>query len=696
MEPQQMISDRDAVVRVTDALDMVYEFVTSSESPPADSVVQDFCDIIVHMAGARDEMPLRELTNAMQNFGSALEEGDYSILSMPRGLRVDRIVSVEEFVESKFFMGQRGYVRPRVLEKLVELFHGPNADDNLEVVLGGGIGWGKSYFSEMAIAYMLYKLSCYYSPQIEYGLAPGSSIYFVMQSIKQELAKKVLYGQFSSRLRSSEYFRKYFPFAVGVMSELRFPNNIFILPLSSSDTSALGLNVFGGVLDELNFMARVTRKSASRLTGTQEYDQAAVLYSTIMRRMKSRFSVRGRVPGKLMLVSSANYPGDFIDRKIKEAAEERLHGGRTTIFVVRMAQWESMPKDRVSEETFLVEVGDETRNSRMINRMEDATDTESVIEVPVDYQKEFERDLEASIRDLAGIPIGGISAFIKKRETIELAAQTHARMFDAHQLFVEGTIDLSHYDGRLLRLIDSEYLEQLSEQPITFFVSVDLALTGDSCGFAIGHFAGLKAVGKSTNWDEEQRRYVEMPAGEVPCVCIDGLLEIVPPAVDEIDISLIGDLVELLNARLVIEGVSADSFQSAALLQRMRKLRNLHGRRIRAGVLSVDTSPAPYNEVKQALRDGRLIFPNFLKVKKELRELIRDPRTNRIDHPLEGSKDVSDALAACTYLLVSRNSVKNLKGTAGRRILEGIDAPEEDYVQHTPRVRPRGSGHRVH
>ena len=156
------------------------------------------------------------------------------------------MVDVQEFVESKYYMGQKDAVRPKIMEKLWELFHGEHAEDNLEVVLGGGIGWGKSFMAEMGLAYMLYKLSRYPSPQEEFGLAPGSSMYFIMQSVKQELAKKVLFGQFAQRLQRSEYFCKNFPFDKSIMSELRFPNNITILPLSSSDTSALGLNVFGG------------------------------------------------------------------------------------------------------------------------------------------------------------------------------------------------------------------------------------------------------------------------------------------------------------------------------------------------------------------------------------------------------------------------------------------------------------------
>lgn len=1134
--PTNSVAD-DVTIEIGEAIEIAQELAASRFGCLSDKLLNDFVGILSYMAGDRNTVFVSELVNAIENFGRAILEGDASMLAQPRGLRTSRIVDVQEFVESKFFMGQRGYVRPKVLEKLWELFHGENAENHLEVVLGGGIGWGKSFFGEMSLGYMLYKLSCYHCPQMEFGLAPGSSIYFVTQSVKEDLAKKVLFGQFSHRLRRSEYFSKFFPYDPNVLSELRFPNDISIIPRSSSDTSALGLNVFGGCfpgtqeyllgdgtlaklgecrtenvltverpelfgstyvanqvesiptgykelvrlhlsngetmdctpdqrfkvrngewvradelagadllfanvptvrsssdlfgpasqigaqrydrsglsedvpgrttvweetsgyevdggqnghlpdmqsenwhdkcqpskisrhnscrvsstvsncrcdssireeavvgeieearcqsakesevcgiaaegnvkgvsfgprspaesvhrpeiysstfqerkrpirfddnateeasvrdvscwedareaftkehcfvhgqkrqgvqnviqagmsdsildgqsrdrlgvrdgkdsvhgrssslhsrlctaesrcicgeqrsvacrqrqpldgqaecccrktgvvygcrsgeaviesceelafshegagdrlqdhavqirvvtcdsverlgvvapvfdlkhvpdthtffvkagsgfllahncLDELNFMSRVIRPSSSRFTGEQEYDQAEKLYSTIVRRMKSRFNVKGQVPGKLILISSANYPGDFIDRKMQEQEAEIAAEGRSSIFVVKMAQWESLPPDRLSEEKFLVEVGDATRSSRIIESMEEAVDPESVIEVPVDYKSDFKTDLESALRDLAGIPIGGTGAFIKRRELIEKAAKTHEELFDGRQLFSRSVVDLTNFSGDLIELIDSEYMSNLLASNNPLFAHVDLALTGDSCGLALGHFGGFAAVGKTTNWDEERNCYVESPAGEEPVAIIDGVLEIIPPKVDEIDINIVGDLLEVINSRLLLEIVTADSFQSAAFLQRMRKIRNLRGRRVRSGMLSVDTSIAPYSEVKQALRDSRLIYPNVEKLKKELRELNLDPRAKKVDHPVGGSKDLADAAASVTYLVLRRNSNKTLKGAAGRKILAGLDAPEEAVQEQTS--RPTGSGRRLH
>ena len=751
------------------------------------------------------------------------------------------IVDVQEFVESKHYMDQKDAVRPKIMEKLWELFHGDDAEAHIEVVLGGGIGWGKSYMTEMGMAYMLYKLSCYPSPQEEFGLAPGSSIFFVMQSVKLELAKKVLFEPFRQRISRSEYFCKKFPFDKDITSELRFPRNIRVMPLSSSDTSALSLNVFGGCfpadqeylradgtlgrlgdcetsdvmtveqkdqchrvctersvraiptgwkrlvrvhlsngtkivctpdqkikvrtdewvraevlngqhlsyahmpqrenkyavkeaeftdvlcvdvedlgitmpvydlqsvpvthtflakagngfvlahncIDELNFFARVERPSSSRFTGEGEYDQAESLYTTIVRRMKSRFNDKGRVPGKLFLISSANYPGDFIDRKIQEAEAEKEATGKSNIFVVRFAQWDTYSPDKISPERFLVEVGDETRNSRIIATREEAVDESRIIEVPMDYWREFNADIEASIRDLAGLPVGGVSAFIKRRETIERAATIHEELHGKSQLFVSDSVDLSAFSNRLESLLNTEYLQDLDLTQGGYCVSVDLALTGDSCGLAVGHAIGQKAVGKSIVWDEERKRYTERPACEEPIIAIDGVLEIVPPKADQIDINEIGNLIELLNTHLTIDAVTADSFQSAALLQRMRKLSNRKGRPVRANVLSVDTTLAPYMAVKQALRDERMSFPNVARLKKELRELILDDSRQKIDHPPTGSKDLSDAVAASSYISALRYA-RHVRG-AGRAILAGIDAPMEEAP--TQKVRPR-SGHR--
>lgn len=645
----------DVFIDVSEAATKAYELFCEKLHYDL-KVYEKIAEILYMMAGDSDP-PTVELTQILyffQNLFFALREGDSSILTQARGLKVDRIVSVEEFVKSKDYMNQRRSIRPPVMKKLIELFHGPGSERYVEVVLGGGIGWGKNYFTDMAIGYMIYCLSCYHSPQLEFGLAPGSNIIFIMQSKKLELAKKVAFDQFGQRLQGSPYFTRFFPYNAKVKSEMRFPQNIIVLPISSTDTSALGMNVFGGLIDEMNFMAKVQNSVITAHTGEAVYDQAERLYTTAVRRMKSRYSVLGRVPGKLILISSANYPDAFIEKKIKEADKQKEEKGATSIFYVKYAQWETIPPDRISKERFLVEVGSDIKRSRIIRKVQEAVDPEDVIEVPTDYQSEFERDIDAALRDLAGIAISGKNVFIRQREKLAKAVQRHEELYEQQQLFNVDSIDLSRYNQNLAELINREYLGKIMDPNYSYTAHVDMSLTSDSCGLAFGHVLGYTKIGKVMNWDEAKQHYVEEAPREYPVIAIDGVIEIVPPAGDEIDLALVGQLVTTVAKVLNVRYCTADTFQSATVLQHVRKQKNVRGVRIKSGFLSVDTSLAPYAIVKQAIRDERWLVPNVQKMLKELREVELDVKRKKIDHPLNGSKDLSDVVTGVTYLLSLR------------------------------------------
>ncbi len=292
----------------------------------------------------------------MINFNKAVTTGDSSFFRQKTGIAVDRVVDIEEFCESPDYMAQKGYLRPVIKYELLRLFE--NADEYIEVVATGAIGIGKNYFADMALAYMIYLLSCFHNPQMEHGLAPGSSIVFIQQSMTQTLAKKVVFDQFSERLKISPYFTSKFMFDPNVKSELRFPKNIYVLPVGGSDTAAIGMNVYGGIIDELNFMSRTENSIMTKFTGEDEYDQAERLYRQLIRRIKSRFMQRGKVPGKLLLISSVNYPGDFTDRKITESERDK------SIFVMKYSQWEALPAERFCGEKFQLKLEMKSNNPR--------------------------------------------------------------------------------------------------------------------------------------------------------------------------------------------------------------------------------------------------------------------------------------------------------------------------------------------
>jgi len=612
----------------------------------------------------------------IQNWGMVLEHNDPQLLMQPRGLRVDKLVDVQEFVESREYLGQSGYVWKSTRDMLWEIFHGKSFHHYVEVVIAGAIGRGKTYTANLSLAYILYYLSCYHAPQVDFGLAPGSSIVFVMQSAKLTLARQVLFGEFGTLLRSSPYFKKVFPYNTKVLSELRFPLNLTILPVSSATTSALGMNVFSATLDEANFHKRVKGSKLSQFTGETNFDQAQKLYTTLERRMKSRFAKFGKIPGKFFLLSSANYPGDFTDRKMGAAKSD------STIFVSSLSLWEAKPAEEFSKEVFLVEVGDSAKQSRIIESEEQATDpSATILRVPEDWRKDFEDDIDAAIRDIAGIPVGARNQFIKQRDRLAQAFKRHEELYEGTQIFHTDNVDLSRC-GDLRGLINQKFFSYLPAD-VSYAAHIDLALSGDSAGLAFSRLDGVKQLDKRMVWNESLRRYAEAPAGAVPIVSTDGFLRIDPPRGGEIDLEAITSLILLVHSVVPVRWLTADSFQSATMIQRTRK------KRITSGRLSVDTNLAPYHEIKHAIRDGRwLVAPSEI-LSAELLGLIWDPAKQKIDHTAEGTKDLADAVAGSVYTIITRRSSYNepagerrrrswVRGSSSGRARQREEMSEED------------------
>jgi hypothetical protein len=582
------------------------------------------------------------LKSFADNMQRAISTEDSTFLRQQRGLKVDRVVDVEEFCESREYMNQSGYLRPAIKYKLIELFH--ESDDYVEAVLTGGIGIGKNYFGDMAMGYMIYLLSCYYNPQIEHDLAPGSSIVFIMQSKSHKLAKKVVFDQFAERLRLSPYFMNNFAFDPNVKSELRFPNNIYLLPVGGQDTAAIGMNVFGGIIDEMNFMARTSHSAKTAYSGEEEYDQAERLYHALIRRMKSRFMQKGKLPGKLLLISSTNYPGDFTDRKIVEAETD------STIFVMKYAQWEALPEDRFCGDTFPVEIGNDVKRSRILNDVSEAVDEADVIQVPIEYKTEFVRDLEAALRDLGGIATGSKHPFIPQRELIEKSqlefegTMGNSQLFRMSSCVVSHVIDSNSPDWEAL--VNHDYIRDCIHDPgVVFAVHIDVGLTQDAAGVVLSRIIGYKLLPTAMVYSERTNEFIEIRDIRAPIYCLDGVLRVTAPPSGEVDLELVRDLILHLRGYLNIRWATMDSYQSAMLIQGFRRAK------IRSGILSVDTNIAPYAEVKQAVKDERLIMPRHDVLARELRELERDPEKDKVDHPAGGSKDCSDAAAGSVYML---------------------------------------------
>lgn len=549
-------------------------------------------------------------------------------------------VGVEEFICSNHYLGMKDTVYPVIMDELIEL----NSGHYVEAVLTGAIGTGKTTMALITTAYQLYQLSCIRSPHVLYRLDPAHEIVFIFQSITSTLAKAVDYSRFRATIEKSPYFNERFMFRKDLESELRFPNRIIVKPVSGAATGAIGQNVIGGVIDELNFMQVVERSKQSDDGGT--YDQAVAVYNSIARRRKSRFMKQGNMPGILCLVSSKRYPGQFTDQKMDEAALERDRTGRTSIFIYDKATWEVKPEGTFTGKWFQVFCGSDSRKPRILESDEEyqalsQDDKELCKEVPQEYRIEFEKDIMNALRDIAGVSTLARHPFMADREAIVAAGRNDERIFSQDRVdFIQTKLEIT---------------KSFFKPDLPRYVHIDLAISGDSAGIVIGTVKGFRPIMRG--------EYAEM----LPDIWIDAVLEVAPPKGGEIQFYKIREvLYALKKAGLNIRWVTFDSFQSTDSIQMLRQAG------FSTGYLSMDTSNDPYELCKSAIYDGRVSYPVNPRLISELTSLEKDTKRNKIDHPPHGSKDCSDSLAGVIYGLTMRREIWGMYGIQPVQIPDSI------------------------
>lgn len=592
--------------------------------------------------------------------------GDYEKLAEAEYER--QPVDVHTFLTDPYFLGETGSsLWPRLKDDMIELFEG----DYYEGVLGGSLGWGKSFFATCAMAYVVYQMSCLRNPQKAYGIDAGSHIYVAMLSVTEKVARRVAVNELIGKIEHSRYFKEHFPpKAAPSQLEIKFPNNVQVVAGSTGSSAIIGLNVFAGFIDETSFMGDT--REVDRLGKFVATDTGEKIYQSIIRRMKSRFQRSGRLPGVLLTVSSKERPTAFIEKRVKQARElNEQH-----FYVREYATWDVKPPEFFTKGTFRVVAGNDKVQSRILD--DDAHEKEilrykemglQIVEVPVDYRQDFERDIDGSLRDIAGVATESVSPFIQRTDTIfessneSLPVATRddggtvvEEWVPTNPLPVQWPICARQFERKLAGgFVEIAWMPIRHPNAIRY-VHIDAALTGDAAGMAMGHIA---------NWTEIIRRdwrgeeYAEL----APIIETDLLLRVVPPPGDEILLADLRSVVyQFIEHGFQVGFVSMDQYQSADTLQQMRK------RGIEAELVSMDRTTEPYDVLKAALYEKRIHTQRHLYLATELRNLQRVPKAGgkvKIDHPkmmtgpkgnqVRGSKDIADALAGMVFSITQRS-----------------------------------------
>lgn len=505
----------------------------------------------------------RKLVQAML-VGATKGDGDlFNFMNDGRWLR--KPVSVEQFLDDPYYMGGTSQtLYPRIKQDLIEMFETPGIR---EVVLTGSIGYGKTTFIAFATCRLLYELSCLRAPQLAYGLSPGSEIVIALMSKSLHLSRQVMKSAVDDKVKLSPYFMEHFK------PDFRsdhtfFPNNINLSIGSCFSERILGMNVLGGAMDEANFMVskgQVIGKQSGKKATVAQFDLAEKMYASIVRRIKSRFLKAPQdLPGLMILASSAATIDSFTNRKIRDATND------SSVFVRDYAAWDVKPKQNFNGDKFFVLIGNSAVRSRVIRERSEADAIDRgwleeqecrIIEVPIEYYDDFDRDMENAIRDIAGVSTHAISAFINRIGRIEDCVNKLQHPFETLEYdFGNGAGFLWHQmckQGE--RRLPGGYKEvswsALKNPKTARHIHIDPSLSGDSTGLAMGHIE---------RWVEVVRRG---PDGEeytdiAPYIVIDFMLRINPPQGEQIFLPDIRRMVyELQDHGFHLQGFSCDSYQ---------------------------------------------------------------------------------------------------------------------------------------
>lgn len=574
-----------------------------------------------------------------------LTEGDSSLFTFMANLERTP-VGIEEFIDSPEFLGSTDLTLwPEVRKTIVEInnnwWKGLGFGAHDEATLMGATGTGKTSIAIVTTIYHLYLLSCLMNPQALYGFPKATSIVFAIMGAKPRVVNKVIYLPMRKLIENMPYFQKHFMPDKLIESEMYFAEkNIRVAQAGGDEDAILGEAIIGGIIDEINFMNVVQRsKKAEVSTGRAGlYDQAQQVHSTMQRRKKGRFTRPGPMLGLVIASSSTKYRGDFTDR---HKAFVEKHGIKSC-YIYNKRQFDVVPQERFSGKTFRLVIGNDIHHdTRVLNDDEVVPNGAWVESVPIEYIDDFRKKPYDALRDVMGVSHNALAPFIKTRHKIYECVEAGKEM-GLESILVRDHVILGEHG--MPQVKQGVYCANPSRPR---YVHIDLSRNADRCGIAMLRFDGMREVSRSSKGKDDTPMKELLPVAVVEMSC-----SIAPDANNEIDVAEVRAFVKHLRTKYgyPIRGVSYDGVDSRESIQAWRK----DG--MRATMVSVDRTSVPYKQLRDAMYDTRIILQNDDEVLSEILDLEYDEDKDKVDHSVNGSKDVSDAICGAYTNMLERKS----------------------------------------
>lgn len=302
------------------------------------------------------------------------------------------------------------------------------------------------------------------------------------------------------------------------------------------------------------------------------------------------------------------------------------------------AQWEVL-KDKItySGKTFKVFVGDDSNEPKVLDDPTDIRLYESmtidnshlIINVPIEYKKEFEDDILIAIRDIAGSVTRSSHSFMTNLSKLDQAFSLKSRFFNIDILKVPFFTQDQIKDYMVEP--EKKVLHRLLNPKNYRFIHIDIGIVSDLTGIAMTHIADFI---ESSHYSAAEGKWIK---SKEPWFINDFNIGISRNKNEETSIAKIRNFIIFLrDSGVNIHTVTIDGWQSAQLRQELTAVG------IKCEQYSVMRSSAPYDTFKRACYEDRIQLPKnraaqteFKQLKKEIKGQkikVTHPNTSSVDH----------------------------------------------------------------
>lgn len=396
------------------------------------------------------------------------------------------------------------------------------------------------------------------------------------------------------------------------------PGKHIAIKAGSKASHGLGQQIFCGFLDEVNF--------APGANTTMEKSKIMQTYSSVKARIKSRFIRNGKLLGKMFLVSSKKAQDDFLevylDKRRKEDDAARL-------YIVDEPLWVVKPSDTYSGKKFLVAYGSKQLTPRVIEPGEDLEAIKKlgyeILEVPVELESDFRFNIITALQDLAGKALPGTTSYFSYK-IISSCYADRPSPFTAEILEIGLNDHMEYQEFFNLEVIPKEYFSR----PMA--IHLDTSLKNDITGISGACYVD-NVLADTDDGTIEKRVYAQVFSVGIKA----------PPG-SEISMAKNRRFIYWLRSvGFNIAIISTDTFQTAESHQILRD------KGFTTAIRSLDRTPEGYQTLREAMVEHRISMIKHAKLENELIYLQRDTSTGKLDHPANGSKDISDSLAGAIW-----------------------------------------------